>query len=545
LRDIGWRDKKEPVWQNDKKTSNPAESKPLYEWLQRIDLGSGVAEQDTLLWNCMVRTQHFADLAYDRIDLVLGSKGAGKSSLFRMFGEILQEKLLQNQKTIVVTGVETKGEPIFKSYAEHFQGFSEAQFESFWKAYLLSLVYNKILYDEQIARMFAPHEAELKEFKKLYEGLGLIDVGRVSSPTKLLKLICAFTIAAIEGVQAAWDTEKSQVIFGVHIREEISKGYREIAVPDLSKMDTVLCIDALSRLAKASGYKIWIMLDHLDVVFKRRSPEEARALRALLNVFSALNFDELKLKIFLRDDILDALSSDCEEPLAGLSHITSRAGPKLKWTRDSLCVMIMKRLASDEWLRARYGLNPNKVDDVDYARENFQRLFAFKYVTQQAFDWVISLLADGRGVVTPRDLIDLLKTALHIQSLWLQKHPNKQEFMTIPAIKEAHRELSKNRKETVLQTEFSHLMQWIRKLERGKEQYGKDEFPSVFGDEADKAISTLQAIGVILFDHKKACFRVAKLYGPGLEVYATRARRPAKQKRNGQVESQLTGASSG
>ncbi len=32
-------------------------------------------------------------------------------------------------------------------------------------------------------------------------------------------------------------------------------------MPDLSKMDTVLCIDALSRLAKASGYKIWIMLD--------------------------------------------------------------------------------------------------------------------------------------------------------------------------------------------------------------------------------------------------------------------------------------------
>ncbi len=72
-----------------------------------------------------------------------------------MFGEILQEKLLENQKTIVVTGVETKGEPIFKSYAEHFQSFSEAQFESFWKAYLLSLVYNKIVYDEQIERMFA------------------------------------------------------------------------------------------------------------------------------------------------------------------------------------------------------------------------------------------------------------------------------------------------------------------------------------------------------------------------------------------------------
>ena len=509
-------------------SANVAASRPLYEWLQSIDLGSGVAEQDTLLWNCMVETQHFTDLWLDRIDLVLGSKGAGKSSLFRMFGEILQQRLLEKKKTIVVTGVETQGEPIFKSYAEHFQGFSEAQFESFWKAYLLSLIYNRIFHDERTEQIFSSCDAELREFKKLYESLSLIDVGKVSSPTKLLKLICAVTIAAIEGVQAAWDTEKNQVIFGVHVREKISKGYQEIVVPDLSKMDTVLCIDALRRLTKASGYKIWVMLDHLDVVFKRRSPEEARALRALLNVFWALNSDDLKLKIFLRDDILDAITSDSTDPFAGLSHITSRAGPKLKWTRDSLCVMIMKRLASDAWLTARYGLDRTKVDDVDYARESFQRLFAFKYVTQQAFDWIVSLLADGRGVVTPRDLIDLLKTALHIQSLWLQRHPDQQEFMTIQSIQEAHRELSKNRRETVLQSEFSHLMGWIRKLERGKEHYDKDEFRALFAADADNAISTLQATGVILFDHKKACYRVAKLYGPGLDVYATRARRRSK-----------------
>jgi hypothetical protein len=526
----------------DQEPAKLSDSKPLYEWLQAIDLGSGIAEQDKLLWNCMVETQHFTDLFRDRIDLVLGTKGAGKSSLFRMFGEILQEKLLKDRKTIVVTGVETQGEPIFKSYGEHFQNFSERQFENFWKAYLLSLVYNRIFHDEKIEQIFAGYPAELRDFKKLYEGLGLIDVGKISSPTKVLKLICAFTIAAIEGVQAAWDAEKSQVIFGVQIRDKISKGYQEIAVPDLSKMDTVLCIDAVSRLAKASGYKIWIMLDHLDVVFKRRSPEEARALRALLNVFWAFNYDHLKLKIFLRDDVLDAVSSDSEDPFAGLSHISSKAGPKLKWTRDSLCVMIMKRLVSDSWLRKRYSLELKKVDDVDYSRKNFQLLFAFKYVTQQAFDWIVSLLADGRGVVTPRDLIDLLKMALHSHSLWLQKHPDKQEFMTIAAIQEAHKELSKNRKETVLQTEFSHLMSWIQKLERGKEQYGKDEFRDLFGHDGDKAIATLQAIGVILFDHKKACFRVAKLYGPGLDVYATRTRRRPKHS-SGVSEQPNVGAS--
>src|SRR5207249_1422246 len=121
----------------------------------------------------------------------------------------LEEKLFKDWKTITVSGVETQGEPIFKSYAENFQKFSETQFETFWKAYLLGLVFNKIRHDERAASVFAQHQTELKNFENLYESLHLIDVGRVSSPTKLLKLLCAFTIAAVEGFKAAWDLEKN------------------------------------------------------------------------------------------------------------------------------------------------------------------------------------------------------------------------------------------------------------------------------------------------------------------------------------------------
>lgn len=499
--------------------------RPLYDELQHIDLGNGVAEHDNLLWNCMIKTQHFTDLLYDRIDLVLGSKGSGKSSLFRMFGEILQEELLTKWNTVVVTGVETKGDPIFKSYSSHFENFSEKQFEIFWKAYLLSLVYNRIFHDDRIKALFSSSDEELTAFKKSYKRLGLLDVGRVTSPTKLLKLLCAFTIAGIEGVSAAWDPEKNHIILGLNIRERVSQGYEEISVPKIEAMDTVICIDDLSTLAQRSGFKIWLILDHLDVVFRRRSPEETRALRALLQVLYAFTSDFVRLKIFLRDDILDAISTDAEEPLAAVSHITARSGPNLKWTSDSLCVMIMKRLANDYWISNTFDLDHNHLDDVDYARASFQKIIALKYGSQQAFDWMYQLLSDGRGVVTPRDLIDLLKKALHIQSLWLQKHPDKKELMTIVAVQEAHKDLSKNRKETVLQTEFSHLMHWIRLLERGRERYKKDDFPPVFGGDADKAISTLQAIGVIRYDHKKACYEVAKLYGAGLQVHATRAKR--------------------
>lgn len=501
-----------------------AEEPPLYERLQAIDLGNGVAEHDRLLWNCLVYTQHFTDLSKDRIDLILGSKGAGKSSLFRMFGEILENNL-RTSGTVVVTGVETKGEPIFKAYADKFHRFSEAEFEAFWKLYLLSLVYNKLLHDENVRPLFEHVPAQLAEFETLCKRLGLVDVGRITSATKLLKLLCELTIAAVEGVTASWNTETNQIEWGVKIREKIDSGYEKISTPDLTRLDTVLCIDALAQLAEASKLKLWMMLDHLDIVFKRRSPEEARALRALLKVSYAFTSDRVRLKIFLRDDILDAISGDNGEPLAGLSHITARAGANLKWTADSLCVMIVKRFANDTWLSNRYEIDGERLDDVDYARATFHELFAFKYKTQLAFDWIISLLSDGRGVVTPRDLIDLLKAALHNHSLWLQKHPENHEFMKITAVQEAHKELSKNRKETVLNTEFSHLLHWIRKLEGNKEMYLKDELAAVFEPESDKAISMLKATGVILFDSKKACYRVAKLYGPGLGVYATRARR--------------------
>ena len=252
---------------------------PLFENLQRIDLGNGVAEHDNLLWKCMVETQHFRDLLHDRIDLVLGSKGAGKSSLFRMFGELLQETLLTKWSAVVVSGVETKGDPIFKGYSAHFQSFSEEQFETFWKAYLLSLVYNRLVHDERVNPLFSIHTAEWDEFTTAYSSLGIVDVGRIGSPTKLLKLVCALTIAAIEGVNAAWDTEKNQIVIGVQIREKLKQGFHEVIVPSLSAMDTVICIDALSRLARVSKYKIWMFLDHLDVVFRRRSSEEALCAR--------------------------------------------------------------------------------------------------------------------------------------------------------------------------------------------------------------------------------------------------------------------------
>lgn len=217
------------------------------------------------------------------------------------------------------------------------------------------------------------------------------------------------------------------------------------------------------------------MLDHLDIVFKRRSEEERRALRALIKLALVLSSAEVRLKIFLRDDILDAITSDSNEPLAGLSHAAARPAAALGWTADSLCVLIMKRLATNSWIASRYLVDRQKLDSSEYARQCFRQIFQLKYKTQSGFDWIYSLLCDGRGVVTPRDLIDMLKFAFSIHSEWLQRHPGDLTMLSVPTVQEAHRQLSVNRRQTVLQAEFPHLMQHIALLEHKYEWHEKDE----------------------------------------------------------------------
>jgi len=97
-----------------------------------MDLGSSVAEADTLLEVARIETSAFADLLSDRVDLIPGTKGSGKSALFRIFVDFLPAFLLQHRKVVVAHGVQAPGDPVFHAFKDEFSNLSEQEFISFW-----------------------------------------------------------------------------------------------------------------------------------------------------------------------------------------------------------------------------------------------------------------------------------------------------------------------------------------------------------------------------------------------------------------------------
>ena len=88
--------------------------------LARLDLGSAVAKSDTLLETARVETSVFDDLLADRVDLIPGTKGSGKTALYRIFVDFLPDMMLRDKKIIIAHGVQQRQDTVFLAYKKQF-----------------------------------------------------------------------------------------------------------------------------------------------------------------------------------------------------------------------------------------------------------------------------------------------------------------------------------------------------------------------------------------------------------------------------------------
>ena len=174
--------------------------------------------------------------------------------------------------------------------------------------------------------------------------------------------------------------------------------------------------------------------------------------------------------MFLRDDILEQLTADAEG-FTALTHVTARQSDTIQWSEDQILTLIVKRLFAAQALGQLLGVDSdNLAASREYREEAFYRVFPktiYKPPNQSStLRWIYSHTKDGRGALTPRDVIDLLAKAIQRQQDEYEADPTGRSEVVIgsSAIRYGLAELSKRKRDTLLRAELPHLWRISRRL---------------------------------------------------------------------------------
>lgn len=484
-----------------------------------LKVGQSTAEQDSILEDSLVETPIFLELLLDKVDLILGTKGSGKTALFFAYNQYLKEYLFQKKRIIVVSSVEAHGDPVFESYRKIFEGLSEEQFQNFWRVYLISLINRFVIEAKEFYFLKKDFPKEVKAFKDacrksrlpLFEGKktlrevveGVLRYCKAMRWTPMFTDLAGFTYS-LQLSSAAGEVDLVQQGPGPKTPVFLSDVHEKLLV-----------------LLRKANYKIWLMVDRLDEVFQRKSDVEIRALRALLQTSRSFHDPRVRLKLFLRDDIFRDLT---EKGFAGLSHITDRMAPPMKWTEEDILWLIMKRISHSNVISRYFEIDPRQLDKSDRYREKiFYKLFPVQVESgpkkSWTIKWIYKRLSDGNGVVTPRDVIDLLRFARNKQEEIFINNPKDQKYLIgAEAFKKGLDLLSERKRDTYLYAEYPHLRKAFEAFTGKKSEYNLKSLKKILGEHALETAKYLSAVGFFQHLESTNTFVIAHLFRAGLKI---------------------------
>ncbi len=481
--------------------------------LSAFDLGTSTAENDPLLEVAKIETQQFADLYfYDRIDIIKGIKGAGKTALYRLC-HLLKEFFIRELNIYCIFGVEASGDPVFRIFRKEFEDFNEIEFENFWSIYFISLIYGAIYTDDKLR-------------DQLKDNLSLID--KILSDIGLRFTKNSFTLK--DSIGTIWKIiSERKVKVGAEFALDQATGQLKSITPtfeidprnvqDISTRPfyTSDFRDKLIEILRKKNVKIFIMLDRLDEVFPHRSNVEKTGLRGLLKAQYNFSHPYLRPKIFLRDDIIGYLASD---GFTALTHVADRCSSTISWSKDELLNLITKRISAHSILVSYYKIDRDQIDkDKGYREKIFYEIFPQKMGKTFTIDWIYANCADANEIVTPRDMIDLFNYAKAEQFRQHRLNPDNQKHLISPtSFVVGLDELSKHKKETFLFAEFPHLKEHFLKFEGKHSEYTLENLQEILGPDYLKILDDLRSIGFIKSIPKSATYRIPVIWRKGLNI---------------------------
>jgi hypothetical protein len=487
----------------------PVEPLPIKTILERLDLGSSVAEHDDLLQQHFVETSTFNKVVENRVDIVAGEKGTGKTAIFRILSE-RYKSLPQLQDVEVVAAFNPVGTPIFQRLLET-QTLAEDQYITVWKSYFVSLAGNWILnfFDgdfseemQKLDRLLC--DAELRSEDETPRTLFDKIVSRIKRFIPFLSTAEATVTTSAEGIPILG----AKVAFGEKSGND--------APANLVRPDDVL--RTVQKMLIDNNIKIWLVLDRLDEAFQGHPDFERPALRALFRTYlDMLDFDNIRLKLFVRRDLFSRIVTG---GFVNLTHIAARR-VEITWDDDDLRDLLIRRLrGSQDFIKA---INASDLDD--------DALFTLIFPDQvdqgsrkpNTWTWIMGRIRDGNHVKPPRNLIDLVQNAQDQQIKREERDPRtyssaSERLLTSDALKRGLQVLSNDRVEDTLLAEAGDYAEVIKLFRNGKAEHNIETLTEILKDNVEVTTGTgmLKTLGFL--EQTGTTYKIPMLYRNGLNI---------------------------
>jgi hypothetical protein len=485
--------------------------------VEKLYIGQGIAERETdTLAQYFFQTIQWDRIYAGEIDIILGPKGSGKSAIYFLLKK--REGELEQRGIYLVTAENPQGEPVFRQIVTA-SPKDERSFSFLWKLYFLVIATKKL--DEFPA--ISPHISPIVEILK---NEGLLPTG--FSLARALRSVLDYvkshlSFSAVEGHVELDPVTGLPKVFGKITFDTPSEKQRKVGISSVEEL-----LSELNSALEKSKHRVWVVLDRLDVVFEEDKAIERLALRSLFRVYNDFfGLKNISLKIFLRDDIWKTIT---EGGFREASHFVRRV--ELTWNRNSLANLLMRRIVSSQLVLTCFGIDPSKMlNNFEKQILFFNSLFPsaipiFGDVLKQALDWIVFSTKDGKGINTPREVIELLNFAREFEVSRLERGEQVARDNILfgqEALFAAVKRLSKYKIEQTILSEYPEVKKYINALYNRKQFSFTDsdlmKIWEIDNTEAQLAAVKLGEIGFFRVNPNKS-YTIPHFYGYGLGIGA-------------------------
>ncbi len=481
------------------------------EILTESDFGRAKAENDKLLAETFVETDLWRFMLAERVDVVLGAKGSGKSAVYA--GLFRMSDRLRRQKIHLVGAENLTDDPVLRELPR-IPAATWDELVGVWKLYILTLV------GEQLRKLklrnshatFVVSKLQQANLLPEHPGSPIVELfARVVKYTKL-KLGVEFSVDPM-GMPTAG------VTFEIGMKEPS---------PAEKSRGAVSVHQLLLEVGQAVGrknIKLWVLIDRLDTAFPSASSSmESAALSALIQTYIDLVGRPygLSLKLFLRDDVWERIARHPEYPTPG-ADVVEPFG--IRWDDDALIDLVSRRLAHNRGISKAYGVNEAKLrQSLDARRDLVSRVVfgvPFSSATQAHLpERLLNQFRDGEGRIAPRELIRLLTVASQVQLERIHlgiANFKAEELFEPETLADAARQVSQARLFQTLCLEYPELYLPISQLRGGRPDQTPTSLAGVWRvseEQAAKTADELRWLG--FFERGEGSYRVANLYQAAL-----------------------------